>query len=604
MEKRKAVKPEDDWKSVPDSGDWKTVAEIPLEEVGKIPPTGSPIMEAVKRYLSNFGKSFDPRPLTQIDRSGPIPRGPTNDPTIGAVNMGFNLLKGMGAELGRVQNRAFQAAKSGDIPEAISSGIAGLIPGIGPMAVDLSDQMRSGDIAGGLGGLTGAIAAPLAFGKAARIINGMNLPKLANAQARAQALTSGLGQLRQVPKSSASTTLQSGKNVRIGLAEDVAGGEATTKMIYDKARRVADLPENSVDVQVGTKKVPQKMTEGSAVWFEEVEQPVTKKMGLPVDISPIQMQVKALIEEIEAQPLGKQSTGRVYGTLKKLADGPSKVPFADAIDDVSVLGKAGFSHDPLISSRADGIARTIWRPYHDALDATAQGEATGQVFQALQEGRAAYKQLIDTKQIARQVMKTPTKSGRFVPKEPVRIIRGLTVADDAAVEMLESLAETSPQTIPDVARGYLSDVLNQATKKGGFNGMLAFEKWASTGQRTKEILFGRNQGLQNRLDPFFQAAKLAGDTETTGNLFSLEKAATEGGGFRAVVRNTKGSVEYYMTSKSIERLLYTKSGADLLTRALTTPASGAGAKALGNLIYINSVLPSNFKKTSVPAETY
>jgi hypothetical protein len=445
--------------------------------------------------------------------------------------------------------------------------------------------------------------APFGFEQAKRIVSGMNIPKLLTSQARAQALASGMEQI--APSAAKVNALSTaGRQVKIGINANIAEHKAAADIAYKGVREAAEHPGNVVDVQVGVKQVPPSMVlgpDGMPV-MGPTEQPVLKQMALPVDVSPIQMQAKQLLTELDEQLLGQKSVSPIYPTLQRIANGPSKVPFSQAIEDVSVLGKAGFSKDPLIRSRADGIARSIYSPYRAALDSTARSDVTGQVAELLQQGREATKAMYDTRAIASRVIKTTAESGKRVSKESVNVIRGLTVADDAAADMLESLAKDSPNTVPHVAKGYLADVLGEATQLGGFNGAKAFEKWATTGQRTKAVLFGKNKGLQQRLDGFFEAAKLAGDTETSGNLFSLEQA-TGPSGWRAIVRNTKGARDYWLSSKNIEKLLTTKNGVDLLTRAMTTPASGAGARALSNLIYINSVLPASMKKP-VPTETY
>lgn len=103
---------------------------------------------AAYRFASNLASTLDPRPLIEMARS-PI------ESAKGLVQ----------AQTGQF-SKAGERFQQGRYSEALGHGMAGMLPLIGPAAAGIGEQIGSGDVAGGLGAVTGA-ALPLGAVKAA-----------------------------------------------------------------------------------------------------------------------------------------------------------------------------------------------------------------------------------------------------------------------------------------------------------------------------------------------------------------------------------------------------------------------------------------------------
>lgn len=138
---------------------WKPVNEDTQQENSAWKPvdTGTPASEAppsaTSRFMGNALRGFG---VTDSEGAKNFFRHPID--TLGAI---LN-------EQGELGKRAGREFKSGDYLGGLTHGAEYLLPGIGPSLARSGDQLQSGDIAGGLGTMTGtgaAVGAGKAFGK-------------------------------------------------------------------------------------------------------------------------------------------------------------------------------------------------------------------------------------------------------------------------------------------------------------------------------------------------------------------------------------------------------------------------------------------------------
>lgn len=99
---------------------------------------------ALSRFVSNAAEMLNP--ITMAQGAYQAVRHP--------IETGSALWSAQGEQFSKA-GEAFQQGRYG---EAIGHGTAGMLPVLGPVAADIGEQIGSGDVAGGLGAMTGLLA--------------------------------------------------------------------------------------------------------------------------------------------------------------------------------------------------------------------------------------------------------------------------------------------------------------------------------------------------------------------------------------------------------------------------------------------------------------
>ncbi|HXI43893.1 MAG TPA: hypothetical protein VNH83_28180 [Bryobacteraceae bacterium] len=112
--------------------------------------------------------------------------------------------------------------------------------------------------------------------------------------------------------------------------------------------------------------------------------------------------------------------------------------------------------------------------------------------------------------------------------EPVQVFKQATMANDAGIDQLRSIARIAPEEMPKIGRAFLDELLSKATAEGGFQrGASLFSDWKRLGPQTKALLFDR-PGLVDSLDKFFLVAKRLADNPNPSGTATLGTQAAGG----------------------------------------------------------------------------
>lgn len=285
----------------------------------------------------------------------------------------------------------------------------------------------------------------------------------------------------------------------------------------------------------------------------------TQTMLLPVDIRGPKAQLRPMYEQLkrEAELVPLQGgKAQALVALDRLLNGPDHAPVSVVDRALSDLKSMARGADlPELRSDAQGVAAGAVK-HLDAAVRQAVERAGPDAVQALERGRAATM----GKFYVADVLDQLAGQGR---QEPVALYRKLTLPKDSGIRLLREVAGIAPAEMPHIARGYLEDLLAQATADGGFGkaGRLQAE-WRKLGTQTKAILFPK-AGQAEALDHFFLLAKrIAENPNPSGTAHANN------------VFNVLSQPGYWAVAK----LLYTPAGVRAVTKflAMTPPRVPVG----------------------------
>lgn len=517
-----------------------------FKTTGPKAPEGS----AVGRFLGGVWDAVNPLPMAQ--RAFDI--ATSDNPAAGIAATGMQIL----SPLARLKNVKDQYQKGGATGAA--NEIAASIPLIGPASEHASQRMKSGDVAGGLGevtGLIGSAAAPevaaSALGKVGRAIpramknpNPVEASALEYVQSRgvpvdagtmtgnkavqgakyladrtvggsvvagqaAQQEAKGLATLgeqlaaKAAPK--AETPLSAGEAVREAASKRISDLHAEASKNYQELRKLE--AQNVQRVITGT--APSKSGLVRAM-------SVTEDMGFPVQLRPVKQALKPVLERIERQmPIAQQQASAGFKALQNIVNGPDLAPASVVDADLSAIKTIARGADrPELRDVSQGLAAAAVKQLDEAVQkAVSQGgtDAT----RALQQGRQATK----AKYLTAEILDA-------LNREPVRAYRQATAAKDAAITQLRELQAIAPKEVPKLGRAFLDDMLTTATSEGGFKGAQKMAAdWERLGPQTKKILFAQ-PGLVPELDKFFLAAKRLSENPNPSGSGGIVSIGTQG----------------------------------------------------------------------------
>lgn len=225
-----------------------------------------------------------------------------------------------------------------------------------------------------------------------------------------------------------------------------------------------------------------------------------ERQRLAVPLAPTKPLLRQILEpllrksELTKQLMGGE--GRAAVALDALVNGPDFAPLSvvdSALSDIKAMARG--ADMPELRTGGQARAAQVVRILDQQVRARA-AQAGPDVLRALEQGRAATKQkfvVADTLDMLSQ--------------EPRQVFQQLTQNKDVGVERLRAVARLAPEELPNLSRGVLEDMLQQATAEGGFtHADRLYANWQKLGGETKRMLFPKKGQIAD-LDQFFLLAK-------------------------------------------------------------------------------------------------
>lgn len=433
---------------------------------------------------------------------------------------------------GELALQAADAFRSGDYGTGARKSVNAVIPIAGPMIDTSQDTMAEGRIAEGAGEVAmNAVLGLAGFRpKGAPVVKPPRMKGPANA---AEAEAVAFARREGVPLDLATATGNPRvRNVQKKVGNTWGGGTAADMMQSAQAENLVRVgtelagkagPKATNPFMAGegvrtalTKQVEQlhQRASGSYDALRALEN--AQRQGLPknpevlarMDVAartPLAVDISAALKEL--QPLYTQlrreselgipmqgAKGRTLAALDGLMNGPSVAPLSvvdAALSDLKSMARG--AEMPELRTTGQATAAQAVQQLDTQVRAAA-AKAGPNVLKTLEDGRAATKQ----KYVVADVLD-------MLSGEPGQVYRQLTQNKDVALERLKAVEKHAPAEMPNIARAYLEDMIQQATSEGGFaHADRLFANWQKLGPQTKARLF---KGLVKDLDNFFLLGK-------------------------------------------------------------------------------------------------
>ena len=370
----------------------------------------------------------------------------------------------------------------------------------------------------------------------------------------------------QAAPGTAATPESAGASIAAKLTKEQAGHQQLADAAYDYFRSFEADPANTKTVQVGTRQV--KGVDPNT--YQPVTQtvPITKDVPLPADVTPVKDALRPIYNEmVQFWEPARRYSSPGFQAIESILKGPDVVPAS-----IAEKGLGGLKQLARDGTGANaGLAKFVIPQLQDIVDHAA-AQAGPDAVTALQQGRSLAARSFDIQGLVDDLR-----------KEPVQAFNQLTMANDAGVNYLRSVASEAPGEMPKIGRAFVENLMDSATAEGGFNKAgTVFNGWEKLGPETKQILFP-NPGLRSSLNNFFQVAKMtaeqANPSRTALSLHGLGQGAL-------LVTNPVAGVAYTLGSAGLVKLLYSPAGVRALTNGLKVPLGNpaAAAMAAGQII--------------------
>lgn len=254
-----------------------------------------------------------------------------------------------------------------------------------------------------------------------------------------------------------------------------------------------------------------------------------------------------------APPMGTQA--RALTAIDRLMTVQGQHAPLSVVDDALSDLKAALRTAPDQLGRGAGALRLVVSTLDKQVMAAAE-KAGPEAVKALRAGRAAtiekyaYDSLL----------------GRL-SEEPKRAANTLTARADTSVELLRELQKYAPDELPKLGRAYVDELLQTATREGGFQkAQGVYGQWANLGESTKALLF--TPEVKQNLDRFFLLAKKMAESPNPSGT-SLVGIASGTGAY--TVMDPMTGVPMLLGAGALSKLLHSKTGTNLVTRLMSTP---------------------------------
>lgn len=512
----------------------------------------------------------------------------------GPINTLNNLLTNTGSHLAA----AGQSAVQGDLGGAASHTMSA-VPIVGPISEQVAREAEQGEHGKAVGRTAGAMVAmggPAALAKAR-----VRIPAVTRNPNPLESAAVQYGEQRGIPIDAATATGHRGiANVQKRVSESVGGasvarnfkaeqaqaltreaetlagrsnaartgqpgrthdpvsaGEAVQGRLESRINAQARVADRAYDeLRALEQQSNQTIQQAGGVQAPPGSSQAFTRVPLAVDVRAAKANLKPLYESLlRERDLGvpmQGGKGRTLVALDGLMKGPDMAPLS-AVD--SALGdlKAMSRTDDLPALRTPGQATAAQAVKALEAEVMAAAQRGGRnVVAALQRGRQATIGKYTTAKVRE------TLSG-----EPAAVFKQLTQGGDTGLKRLQALAQQAPREVPKVGRAYLENMIDLATREGGFgHGDRLWSDWHKLGPETKAVLFP-DRALRRDLDNFFMLAKKAGENV---NPSGTAGAVTAVNMWSAVPANVLG------------RMLYSRRGVQALTRGVTLQLSRGAAR--------------------------
>lgn len=460
------------------------------------------------------------------------------------------------------------AWNKGDKVTAAAKYVESIVPILGPMMSHMGNQLQAGKYAA-VAGDTAALAAQTAAGPAlkadlnatyplANRASVLTNPQLTQPTPQAQALQ--FAQARGVPLDAATVS----DNIAVKRAQAAADQSFLGSGVAAKAKAAQSAAMERVggelaDETLGTTTTPEQAGtslrnalaakveahhQAANIAYDSVrglESPETA-----VDLTPVKTALRPVYKQMTRQmPITQQQANPGLKALDNIITGPDTGPLSQVDRDLSAMKS--------VAREQGGLAKLAVAKLDTAVT-TAAKNGGPDVWAALQEGRQA----TAAKYAASEVLDT-------LADEPVKAIRAITAPKDAGIQQLRTVAAQVPQQVPEIARGYLEDLLDRPQRVAD---------WNKLGTETKAILFPK-AGQTEALDNFFRLSDRISKTNINPS----------GSGHQAYVVGQMAMLGYdplkavagQVTAAALAKLLRSPAAISALTRGLSVPGNAAMA---------------------------
>lgn len=547
------------------------------------PSMGEQVVEGVKE----FGRQINPLPILDSMGRALIPEAVGNAIGIntgGKTSGPLNAVNALMGAHGQVLSDAGAAFKAGDPVTGVAKSIYGSIPVIGPQLAQAGDEYARGEYGKGTGRTLGVGAVTMGP-QAVANLRGVRTPAPAANKNPLEQQAVQFAEQQGIPVDAATASgSRAVRNVQKRVSETMGGAgvaekfkakqsEALTRVGNQLAERgnaggpamdpvrAGESVRGSLEARINTQAATADRAYGTLRAIEQ-QQPLT------VNVSAAKSALKPvydnLLRESELGIPMQGGKGRALSALDGLMRGPDAAPLSvvdAALGDLKTLART--PDLPALRTQGQGLAAQAVSALEQQVSATAQA-AGPQVVQALQQGRQA------------TIGKYTTAAARdLLSGEPAQVFRQLTAGKDVGIDRLRTIAQQTPNEIPNITRAYLEDAMEKATAEGRFQHTdRLWSDWQKLGPETKAILFKGDRGLVKDLDNFFLLAKKAGENPNPSGTAQVLTALNVG---------------TYPVSYVLAKMLYSPSGVRALTKGLSVSLSprartaGTAAAVAGEL---------------------
>lgn len=318
-----------------------------------------------------------------------------------------------------------------------------------------------------------------------------------------------------------------GQAVNARLQQRIARVKGQSDNLYNQVR--AGAAKNQQMVQVGTTTSPIVSPSGQAI-----QTPITATIDSPIDLNVQRAQLQPVWDDINRlMPEARKASSPAYSALSNLMTSKdtqiSAMDFDKYLGAVKALSRDGTS--PYLTNQSQALARKIITGGEQQLN-QALATADPTLPQTLRSARNTVKSYYATADLLDDINNTN--------QEPGVLFDNLTRGGDRVVGTLKDLSKVAPKEMATVGRVFMEDLLNKATKEGGFTrapGIMA--QWDKLGPETKALLFGPQT---QDIDQFMIAAKaLTKNLNPSGTASKLAAWGVYGAGGAALYAAVTGN---------------------------------------------------------------
>jgi hypothetical protein len=470
-----------------------------------VPRTADDWMSAAGDFTKSFISGLNPLPMLKSLYEHPL-----------------DTLHGIPDAQKAQYEKAKDSYSKGNYSEAVGHTLAAMIPLVGPAAAQAGETIGSGQVASGMG-QGAALLAPSAVHYIGEKLAGRQVAPslLTKNPVDAEAVRFGLD--NNLPVDAATATGNPAVRGGQWLADRSIGGSlANTGRAANAAEQLAskfeDMAAGPTGVNAAGKPV---YAGGPAITPEQAGtsiqtaldakitaagananqaygalRQIEAKTPMTVDLTAAKAALQPIYDQMKRQmPLTQQNASTGLKAIENIVNGPDIAP-ASLVD--ADLGA--------VKGIVRGADAQNLRNVSQGLAAKAVNELSTAVDDAIKQGG---KPAIDALRAGRQATTLKYQVAGVLDKvreEPVQAFNQMVYSKDAGIEQLRAVAQHAPKEMPKVGSAFLNDILNTATKDGGFTPGRGAAKWQALGPETKTLLF-KDPAYISDLDNFFTLSK-------------------------------------------------------------------------------------------------